>query len=309
MRWQLRFARNALFGLLPPKLQEQARMLKRQVLPRTPEIDPHTLNQAFLQLEMLHRSGCEAAGRSVLEIGTGWQPTIPLVFSLSGARKVTMIDIQRLMDSAALGGTASKLREHSELIARRLSRPVAELSARLDPPAGASFTDLLVRYNLEYLAPFDLLSGDLPAQELDIIISRAVLEHVPPDTVTRIFHECRRILRPGGRMCHLIDNSDHWEHEDKRLTRLHYLKYSQRAFDRISSWNPLDYQNRLRHFQYVEMLQAAGFEILIDDSVVSEEALASLGKIDLDDAFKGMPPRELAILSSRLVVGVTGNEK
>jgi SAM-dependent methyltransferase len=59
-----------------------------------------------------------------------------------------------------------------------------------------------------------LLSAGLPglgigvvgiAFAFDIIFSVSVVEHVPTDGLPDFFADCHRILKPGGRMAHLID--------------------------------------------------------------------------------------------------------
>ena len=69
-----------------------------------------------------------------------------------------------------------------------------------------------------------------------------------------------QILAPDSVMCHVIDNSDHWEHGDKRLSRINYLRY------RPFTWrlvNPAGQgiQNRMRHSEYLAFFQMRGFDI------------------------------------------------
>jgi hypothetical protein len=48
------------------------------------------------------------------------------------------------------------------------------------------------------------LHPDLPTG-FDVLYSISVVEHVPPEKVGDFFEDCRRILKPGGEMMHLID--------------------------------------------------------------------------------------------------------
>jgi SAM-dependent methyltransferase len=304
MKWQVRFLRNALFGLLPLHAQEQLRMAKRRLLPYDPQIDEWTLEQGIRQVEMLKNAGCCPAGKDCLELGTGWQPIIPLVFYVAGCRKLTLVDSQKLLDKKSLIKTSIGLAKYKEKISDRLEMSPKEVEEKLDRPINLSFNSLLESYNFNYLAPTDIVSNNLPDQSFDIIISRAVLEHVPPVVIKGMFSEFKRLLRPNGKMCHIIDNSDHWEHKDKSLSRLSFLKYSEKTFKFFTSWNPLDYQNRLRHFQYKSMMEDTGFKVVIDDSPVNEKALEDLKTIKIDSSFKGIPHRELAILTSYLVASV-----
>ena len=51
----------------------------------------------------------------------------------------------------------------------------------------------------------------IPTVPIDLVTSRAVLEHIPRAELQRVIKEMRRILRPTGVMVHTIDNSDHWQ--------------------------------------------------------------------------------------------------
>lgn len=301
MNRKIRFLRNALFGLLPLKVQEQLRMAKRRILPYDPGIDEWTLEQGIRQVEMLRKAGCDPRGKECLELGTGWQPIIPLIFHVAGCKTLALVDSQRLLDKRSLIKTSMGLVGCKKQISDRLGIPPDEVAKKLERSPGSSVDSLLESYNFRYLAPIDFLSNDLPDQSLDIIISRAVLEHVPPVVIKGMFSQAKRLLRPNGKMCHIVDNSDHWEHSDKSLSRLSFLKYSDKQFRSFTKWNPLDYTNRLRHFQYRSMMEDAGFTIDFDDSPVNEKALEDLKTIPIDRSFEGIPHRELAILTTYLV--------
>jgi SAM-dependent methyltransferase len=307
MKWQIRLARNALFGLLPTRLQEKARAAKRAVSPDNAELDQWTLSEGIKQIKLLRQAGCDPRGKDCLEIGTGWHPIVPLIFYLAGCHKLTLIDSQKLLHESSLVQAAKGMSEHADRLSTELSIPQAEITEKLAPrPAGLPLQFLLDSYNMEYCAPANILSNGLPAAALDIIISKEVLEHVPPEIVKAIFLECKRLLRPDGKMCHFIDNSDHREHRDKSLSRLSYLQYSNKTFRFLTRWNPLDYENRLRHPQYKTMMEEAGFTILIDDSQVDQKALEGLEQITVDECFRGIPKCELAIVNSHLVAAHGG---
>jgi hypothetical protein len=100
--------------------------------------------------------------------------------------------------------------------------------------------------------------------------------------------------------CHIIDNSDHWEHSDKTLSRLNFLRFSEAVF-RWTYWNGLNYQNRLRHSQYIDFLNAAGFSILAEEGPVDPAALSSLQNIPLAAPFRKFTPEDLAILTTSVL--------
>lgn len=301
MKWQIKFLKNSLIGVLPIGVQQKIRQIKRSFRPYEIEIDETTLGQGLYMIEMLRSSGQDPDGKDYLELGTGWSPVIPLLFWLAGAKSIRLVDEQRLMDQSTFRDTCRKLAAYSDRIAQSLGVPADEVLANLRQVSDSDMDDALDLLRCEYMAPSDMLRNSLPDSSVDIVTSRAVLEHVPPQVVREMFVEFFRILREDGAMCHVIDNSDHWEHVDKSICRLNYLKFSARTFEFISSMNPLDYQNRLRHSQYLKLMQLADFQIVLDESPADPQSLDDLEQLNIHDDFKSFESADLAVLTSNIV--------
>jgi SAM-dependent methyltransferase len=310
MWWQLKWAKNAAFGLLP--FSGALRRMKRRLRPYPSDIPPWTLEEGLRLIELLREAGCSIRGAQVLEVGSGWRPILPLLFGLAGAARVVLIDTQRLMDGATFAGTSKNLVRHAPLIADRLGLTEREVQSYLAAsylaasyltasyPAATrpDLEELLGRLRMEYHAPCDLISSTLADGAFDVVASRAVLEHVPPDILRPLVARVFRLLRSGGWTCHAVDNSDHWSHTDGRLSRVNFLRYSDRFFDLLNRFNPLDYQNRLRHPQYVELLREAGFEVILARSDPDPKALEALKTLPVARRFQGFPVEDLARLDS-----------
>ena len=298
MAWQLRFLRNSAFALLPGG--KWLRAIKRKLVPYPVQLDPETLENAFEMIAMLERAGLHPRGRVMLEVGSGWWPIIPLLMRLAGAHRIYLVDTQRLLDVQLLRGIADKFRERADAVATRLGADVAHVRATLDCPVGAQLEELLEHFGFVYLAPADATALTLEDGSIDVAISRAVLEHIPAATLARIFAELHRVLNKSGGMCHIVDNSDHWSHADARLSRINFLRYSESRW-RWFAINPLDYQNRLRHSDYLQLAQRAGFRIVEDRSVPDSRALDDLPRLSIHRAFATYGADDLAILTSRFV--------
>ena len=65
--------------------------------------------------------------------------------------------------------------------------------------------------------------------------------------------------------------------------------------------NPLSYQNRLRHFQYLDLFRQQGFSILSEDKTVCEEAVSAIPGMRLATEYQGIDARELAGITSWIV--------
>ena len=301
MKWQVKFLKNLIIGILPIPIQETVRNIKRSILTHKLEIDIWTLNQGLHQVQMLKASGFDPVNKQYLELGTGWSPVIPLVFYLAGCKSLTLVDSQKLMDDHTFQETCRQLIRHSQAISVKIEIEKHNVENKLGKLASMPLRSALAEINGNYLAPYDLLNNDMPDQSVDIITSRAVFEHIPPKIVRNMFFEFNRLLRQDGAMCHIIDNSDHWEHNDKTICRLNFLKYSQTTFNIISSMNPLDYQNRLRHSQYIKMIEDVGFRIVLDEFHSDDKALNDLNTLKIHASFSQFSMEDLAVLTSYVV--------
>src|SRR4029078_9506070 len=93
---QIKWAKNAARGALPAA--EALRRFKRRLRPYPTSVPKWTIEEGLRQTELLREVGFPLKGGTALEIGTGWRPAVPLLFSLAGAERVVMADSQRLMD-------------------------------------------------------------------------------------------------------------------------------------------------------------------------------------------------------------------
>jgi SAM-dependent methyltransferase len=201
------------------------------------------------------------------------------------------------MDGATFAGVVTNLAAHASAVAARLGLDETAVREFFVVPSG-ELPVLLARFRMEYHAPCDLVSSNLPDGEFDGVFSRAVLEHVPPDVLRPLFGRVFRLLRPGGWTCHAVDNSDHWSHSDRRLSRVNFLRHSDRFFAFLNRFNPLDYQNRLRHPEYVRLLRDAGFDVAVAHSDPEPRALEELKTLPLADRFRAFSKEDLARLDS-----------
>jgi SAM-dependent methyltransferase len=266
----------------------QLRRLKRRFsgYADDPDNSNHCVTDGLAQLGALRVAGIPVAGATVLEFGCGWLPLIPLLFHLAGADRIVLTDIERLMDA----GTVERART---VVARRL----AEVAAAFGAEEAALAERLRTAPPFEYQVPWDAHAH--PADSVDILVSRAVLEHVPEAQLAAFLRAFHRVLRPGGAMCHVIDNSDHWQHHDEGLSPLAFLAHEERSWRwRLAQVNAQFYQNRLRHSDYARLIGAAGFRILHAAGEPDPGCLRDLSSLSLASRFAGRDPADLAVLSS-----------
>lgn len=284
--WQLLCMIDGAKALLP--FQERLRRWKDSAVGynRDAAKDRATLRDGLKMLQWLG----DVRGRTVLEIGTGWQPMLPVLYSLAGARVLTA-DLHRLIRPETFQAALDAVAELEAEICGQLAIEPERLRLAVRP-----FGDYRARMQelgISYLAPCDCRFLPLRSGSVDIFASRAVLEHIPPPVLEEILREAARVLRPEGRMLHLIDYSDHWSHRDRRISAVHFLRHPDWLF-RLICLHPQNYHNRLRHAEFLHLIRAAGFAVQREHRRVDQRALEALGRMEIQPRFRRFPPEELA---------------
>jgi ubiquinone/menaquinone biosynthesis C-methylase UbiE len=299
MRWQLRCLIDNCKGIVP--FHNEVRALKRRIIPYKSCLprNVYAIDEGMIQIKWLCETIGTLEGKVVLEIGSGWEPLIPLLFSLCRVRRVYLTDLTPLLDKGTVLGALDSFRSNKKRILEKLNIAPLDFEQMLCSQA-SSVGDFLEAHRFTYLAPCDCRHLALKPSTLDIVTSRSVFEHIPPPVIDGILKETYRLLKPGGMMCHFIDNSDHWEHGDKRISRLNFLRFTDNAF-RWTCLNSLHYQNRLRHNEYVEMLQKRGFEIVRARRNIDARSVEALATLHVAPRFRRFSAEELATVDSYLL--------
>jgi SAM-dependent methyltransferase len=275
MRWTRKAKIQKACALLPG-----GDVLYRQIQRRYGRLSPDPFKRLPQHAAMLHRLaelGFRAEGARCLEVGTGHLPTAPLAFYLLGAAEVVTVDLHRRLDTDLTTAMIRRLVEAGDGIAelyQGLVDPARfhERLATLDALPSGSPADLQT-LGVHYAAPGD--AARMPDEDgtFDLSFSMTVLEHVTPPALAAILAESRRVLRPDGYAAHLIDPSDHFAHTDDGITRINFLRFSERQWHKIGG-NEFSYCNRLRAPDLERFFTDAGFAIerrlrTIDDRSVS----------------------------------------
>lgn len=299
MRWQTKCLIDNCKGLIP--FQKAMRKLKRRIVPYHTCLPrgAYAISEGLLQIQWLRDTLGTLEGKTILEIGSGWELLIPMLFSLCGVERVYLTDLTPLLDKETLAGSLESFRANKKPILDALRTDAHDFDSRFSSEID-SVEEFLADHRFVYLAPCDCRNLSLKSSTLDVVTSRSVLEHIPPPVVEGIFQESYRLLKPGGLVCHFVDNSDHWEHGDKSISRVNFLRYSDRTF-RLTYLNSLNYQNRLRHSQYIDMLRRAGFDLLRAEPVIDARAVKALDTLPLSAAFRRFSAEDLATTDSYLL--------
>ena len=247
---------------------------------------------------LMTQHGFRPRGATVVEVGTGWVPLDPIGFWMCGAARVVTLDLHRHLDERLLARALAWMSERPEEMIGLWKHlvPESELRERhatlvrlRDRPA-----EFLREAGIEYRAPWDATKIDLPEASVDAHFSYNVFEHVPPQVIVGILAEGRRVLKPGGVSVHYVDPSDHFSHFDRSITRINFLRFGAREWERIAG-NDFAYHNRLRDRDYRTLFERAGLRPVFCRFDVEPRSLAALRDgFPLDPEWLGRDPEDLA---------------
>jgi hypothetical protein len=305
MRWLAKSAVQNVLSVIPRGVELNAllqRYATRSVI-MTPErvaarlgrvVTPHVNNhQAHAKTAM--------AETVVFEIGTGFTPLVPVGLHLAGAGSVLTYDIVELTTERSLLELLRTVvaAEGQGLLAESCPWIVPARMARLRELAGAAprgrdvvLRELGITYRIG-----DASATGLEAASVDYFVTNNVFEHIPREAIRTILRESARLGRDDAVLSHHIDLRDHYAKFDRKVDVFHSLRYSDRQWRLLNS--RLEPQNRLRHRDYVELIDAAGFEIVSERVTRGPED--ALARTPVAARFAGYPVDDLRVIDMWVV--------
>ena len=216
------------------------------------------------------------------EFGARWDMIVPLSYYLMGIRHQILIDIRPLVRLELINDSIAKFQRYSSDVQTILSAG-ADAGSRLAQVD--SVKQIKEQFGIEYRAPCDARDTHIGAGTIDFISSTATLEHIPAKDILPIFNECYRILGDGGIMTCYIGYYDHYSYFDLSITPYNFYQYSSSAWRLFNC--SLHYQNRLRHKDFVNMIQDTRFSIAEDVPTAPTPAdMRALETVRLHSDFK-----------------------
>jgi SAM-dependent methyltransferase len=273
--WTLKAKIQRAFSSLPAghRLNYLMQRHVTRSLPRSPEALREIIATAEAHLAAIARHDPRPpAELRFFEFGAGYDLAEPLATAALGVRHRRLYDIRPVARPAMVRHAAGQLRALGlDLLA---------------PPDRGPIQGYLAEVGIDYVAPGDARATGLEAGSIDAATSTSVLEHIGPDDLAAILRELRRILAPGGLCSFAVDYHDHFAGADPAIDGLHFLRFTDAEWERFNS--DLQFQNRLRHDDYVAMFEAAGFELvevrpIVDPAFPAEPVVAErfAGRSDL----------------------------
>lgn len=287
-RWKAKAALQTVFSRVPGG-EALNYLCQRRIfrnLPVSDDVFKATVDNARRHLANLSKHGTVPIDQaSFYEFGAGKDLIVPLAYYCLGVRDQLIVDIRDLAREELIVDALQRL--SSGVVPDLVRTPDAALSA-------TGRHQRLAALGITYQAPCDARSTGLADGAVDYITTTSTLEHIPQADLRSILRECRRILGAHGRMSMLIDYQDHYSYADSSISAYNFLRYEEQEWAR---WNPsLQYQNRLRHSEYLAMFETEGFEVLDQDTVAGTPAdLETIAALPPAPAFRDRDPQDLAI--------------
>lgn len=246
-----------------------------------------------LTCQYLSDAKFQISDATIVEIGTGWYPVLPICFSLAGAKCLYTYDIHRHLNPKLTQRALTHIEPHLGSMAISCAAEAGGFSKNYEQLHQASdIGQLLRRARIEYRAPADARKTGLPDNSVDLVYSNSVFEHVPRQAILEILQESQRILKPSGLALHNIGCNDHYAFFDKSISFVNYLQFSE------SEWRPwnnsLQYQNRLRAPEFLELAEEAGLKVISKRTHVREGSREALATLAVAPEFKRFSHEELA---------------
>lgn len=236
------------------------------------------------------------ADATFLEFGAGWDLHVPITLYALGVGNQIVVDRTAHARTELVDDVVARL-----AVEQTLDEPAR---TRLHPTVGSAghggVAERTRPLGITYLAPADARAMELPSGSVDCVTSTSTFEHIPRGEIGPLLAECRRILRAGGVASFLIDYSDHYSHFDRSISPYNFLRYSERRWALYNS--SLQFQNRMRHSEYVALFRSAGFEVVEEAPHSQDERLDEVRSIPLAAEFAGFDTVDLATTGAHVVL-------
>ena len=225
--------------------------------------------------------------KTILEYGPGDTLGVALLLYAYGAKSIHCID------RFPLSGDSEKSSEIYSALLSLLDKKAFKRASNAFIETGnprSGFKPELISYSIKNNG----ISGDI--KKYDLILSRAVLEHV--NDLENTILDIRNALKPGGNSIHKVDLKSHG------LDRYHDFDFlSWPVFMYNLMYSHKGFPNRWRVNKYLEIIQESGLQL---------KSITPTGKLDnkdidrikmkLSKPFKNIPTEKLSWLGFWIVV-------
>jgi 2-polyprenyl-3-methyl-5-hydroxy-6-metoxy-1,4-benzoquinol methylase len=219
------------------------------------------LEQYLSLREYLDDANLSISGLSVLEVGSGGSIGQGYFFVANGCKSWTATDLY----SDLL--TDVKWIENEKKVVDQVSKKYWQK------------TKSLVKFGknkIKFECPFEFRKLDITLYDkslrgkFDVVLSRAVFEHVDKSQVPQAIENISKYLKKGGYMIHEIDLRDHVN----ILNPCNFFRYEENDWDKLTK-DTIFYTNRLRASDYKREFEKNGLKEIYSSPRIEKRALPS----------------------------------
>lgn len=254
--------------------------------------------------DIAYELGVNINGSKILEIGTGRSPLIPILLISMGAKEVVTIDLNRYLKKQimleGLEWIAKSRDKNKGMMSYMNIERIIDLKKEIEKNE-RSVDKVLENFGVKYIAPFDAQTMNGMGNKFDLVISYNVMEHIPKQVLENIIKASIKTLNENGQFIHKIDYTDHFQHSDKTISIINFLRFSKTEFD-VLAGNKYMYMNRMRDDDFERAFLDNGLEISYTEKKKSEEVSKLLKgndwKLILDQEFREKSINTLEIIEA-----------
>ena len=239
----------------------------------------------------------------VIEQGTGWTGVDLVLFYLGGADRILTYDTTPWLNPETFQRSIDVGLQHHDKLATWNGLQRAVLDERvelLQRHRSLPFADLLQRLNIHYHVRRDFRYAEAENDSVDLFYSYSVLQRVHMSDIRQLFEQSHRALKPGGKYCHRVHTRDIGATFDQRVPDLYFLTFSDAVWPWITS-RYLNYQNRLRIFEFEQLLSDLSYQEFEREAVEVTEEGIQFAEQHLKERYGQHDPKEVAIWQADLV--------
>lgn len=109
-------------------------------------------------------------------------------------------------------------------------------------------------------------------------------------------------MKDDGTAIHFIDSGDYFQHQEKSITSINFLRYSEKEWNKIDG-NEFSYCNRMRASDYLALFREAEFELCRKEVQDDKEARKSM-MVMVDEGFRSYKVDDLCVTGFRIALKV-----
>jgi len=240
INWKLKAILYKIFSIF--RLQNTFYFIQKYITKRS-RVDIKQINKLWV----FHADSIESNNvKNILEIGAGksLEQNIFISYKFKNLINQTAIDINEMIDFSLVNQASEQI---SKILKLENKGPINNLE------------QLKHRYNIDYVAPYNLEDLKNKDVKFDMSISTTALEHFTIPDLRKYLENLKIILTNNGLVSSVIDYSDHYSHTDKNISNLNYLSFTSEEWEKYN--NSYLFQNRLRHQDYKKIFKDSGYKI------------------------------------------------